>query len=183
LELWSRRRPVHPWLSDLEGLAPAKALQVASLANTLMLVGPTRRAEAARLSHPLLSQPMMELCLPASIDVLTCGGQDRALAREAFGERLPACVIERLGKGKLTSHYGRGVARGLGQLRPFLLQGRLAQQGFFDLPVLEAVLTPHHLAIAGGFGGVLNLAAVELWVRQWEERLARRPPAAARRAS
>lgn len=164
----------HSWLQDLDGLAPAKRLQAASLAGALSLVGASRRGEVAQLRHPLLSQPIMEFCLRISVGDLTAGGHDRALARAAFASRLPACVIARQGKGRLTSHYGRAIAAGLGELSPLLLEGRLAAQGLLDRERLAGMLSVEHLAWRGGFGAILSLAAVELWAQAWEARIGAR---------
>lgn len=163
-------RAPHPWLADLEGLRPAKALQAASLAAALSLQGASRRSDAARLRHPLLSQPVQEACLPVSIGALTGGGHDRALARAAFADRLPVCTVERVGKGRLTSHYGRGIAAGLGELRPLLLEGCLAAQRVIEPRRVEVMLSVEHLAWRGGFGAITSLAAIELWARAWEVR-------------
>ena len=164
----------HPWLLDLDGLAPAKRLQAASLAGALSLVGASRRGEVAQLRHPLLSQPVMEACLRINVGDLTAGGHDRALARAAFASRLPAPIIARQGKGRLTAHYGRAIAAGLGELSPLLVEGRLAAQGLLDREVLARMLSVEHLAWRGGFGAILSLVAVELWVRAWEARIATR---------
>lgn len=164
--------PAHPWLEGLEDLPPAKALQAASLAAALSLHGTSRRGAAARLRHPLLSQPVQEALLPVAVGALTGGGHDRALARAAFADRLPSSILERVGKGRLTTYYGRGVAAGLPQLRPLLLEGRLASHGLVDRSVLDAMLTREHLAWRGDFGTILSLAAFELWARAWEARAA-----------
>ena len=163
----------HPWLEDLAGLPPAKRLQAASLAAALSLQGASRRGAASRLRHPLLSQPVMEYCLPIPVADLTLGGHDRALARSAFRSRLPGCVADRQGKGRLTSHYGRAIASGLAGLRPLLLEGRLAQEGLLDLQALDPMLTREHLAWKGGYGAIMGVTALELWVRAWEARIAK----------
>lgn len=160
--------PIHPWLEGLGGLPPAKALQARCLAAALSLSGASRRGAAARLRHPLLSQPVMEYCLPIPVKDLTCGGHDRALARTAFASRLPASVATRQGKGRLTSHYGRAIASGLPSLRALLIEGRLAQEGLLNVEVLDRMLTREHLAWRGGYGAIMGLTAVELWVRAWE---------------
>lgn len=164
--------PAHPWLADLAGLPPAKALQAASLAASLPLQGASVRSGAASLRHPLLSQPVAEYCLSIAVPVLASGGRERGLARDAFTGRLPDCVVRRRGKGRLSSHYGRMIATGLEDLAPLLLEGRLAQEGLLDLEALSKMLSLEHLVWRGGYGLHLGLAAIELWVRAWEERLA-----------
>lgn len=173
----ARGAQAHPWLGDLEGVPPAKRLQIASLANAQIVNGVSRRGRAARLRHPLLAQPVVELCLGIPVLELTRGGRDRGLAREAFADRLPASVAGRTTKGRLSAYYGRVLALSLPALRPLLLEGRLVQQGLVDPAALDRVLSVEHLLWRGGYGALVNMIMLELWVRAWEARIdaSRRP--------
>lgn len=162
----------HPWLADLQEVPPSKRLQIASLANAQIVNGVSRRGQAARLRHPLLAQPIVELCLGIPALELTRGGRDRGLARDAFAHRLPASVTERATKGRLSAYYGRVLALSLSELRRLLLDGRLVQQGLIDARALDPVLSVEHLLWRGGYGVLVNLIMLELWVRAWEARLA-----------
>lgn len=161
----------HPWLADFEQVPPAKRLQIASLANAQIVHGVSRRGQAARLCHPLLAQPVVELCLGIPALELTRGGRDRGLARDAFAHRLPASVAERSTKGRLSAYYGRVLALSLAELRPLLLDGRLAQRGLIDQAGLDPMLSVEHLLWRGGYGALVNLIMLELWVRAWEARI------------
>jgi len=164
----------HPWLEGLEDLPPAKQLHVRTLLNGQIYYGASRRTCMLDVRHPLLSQPMMELALRIPADRLTAGVRDRALARQAFAGRVPALVLERPTKGDLTAVYGRMVANSLDELRPWLLDGRLAAQGILDRGQMNALLVPETLIRTGGYSDILFAAALEGWVRHWEARLARR---------
>ncbi len=163
----------HPWLENLRALAPAKRLQIAGLANALIVKGWSRRGEAARLRHPLLAQPVIEYCLGLTVPDLT-RGRDRGLARIAFGHRLPGAVSRRFTKGRMSAHYGRVLALSLPAIRPLLLDGRLAGAGLIDPQALDPMLSVEHMVWRGGLGPVGNAIMLELWVRGWEARLARR---------
>ncbi len=165
--------PPHPWLTGLESLPPGKSLQVAGLANALIVKGASRRGEVAALRHPLLAQPVIEYCLGVSTPDLT-RGRDRGLARVTFANIVPAEIAERVTKGRMSAHYGRVLAAALGEIRPLLLEGRLAGAGVVDIAVLEEALTPEALIWRAGYGAIINLLMLELWVRAWTERLARR---------
>ncbi len=171
----------HPWLAGAADLPPGKRAQIVVLAQKLLLHIENLRARQAEIVHPLLSQPIVELCLATPAQSLTEGGRDRGLARRAFAGRLPESVRQRRGKGALTGYYGRAVASGLEALRPYLLEGRLAAEGLLDRERLETRLTPEELIWRGAYFGVVMTAAVEAWVRHWEARadLARRSPVAA----
>ncbi len=162
---------LHPWLEDLRGVTPAKRLQIRGLANAQGFFGDCRRARRAELVHPLLSQPIVELCLAIPAIDLTRGGRGRALAREAFADRLPDLVTRRRSKGDLTAYYGRMLGRSLEILRPYLLDGRLAQEGLIDRDALDEMLTETHLIWRGDYPDLLRLLAVEIWLRRWASRI------------
>lgn len=162
----------HPWLEGLEDAPPAKRLQVQSLVEKQTLYGENRRSRRVDVVHPLLAQPIVELCLATPTPLLTQGGRDRALARQAFAHRLPAAVVDRRTKGSLGGYYARTVGDSLAFLRPFLLDGRLAQLKLIDTDRLAMLLTREQLAVRGDYPTILYTAMVEAWVRRWEERSA-----------
>lgn len=131
----------HPWLTGIEDLGPAKRRQILGLVQGCGLHGPSLQTRTASVVHPLLAQPVTEACLALPVAQLTLGRRDRALAREAFRDRLPAALVERRSKGEMTAFYGRLIADGLEVLRPWLLEGRLAAMGLIDLAGADAALT------------------------------------------
>lgn len=168
------RSPVeHPWLADLRRVPPAKRIQVRAIANCLAFAGRCRRSEVADLVHPLLAQPVVEHCLSISALDLTYGQCDRAMARDAFRQRLPPAVASRRSKGDLTTYYGRGVLANLPFLKGYLLDGRLASMGLIDRSRLESLLEPDRLMSDGDYASFLIAAGLEAWVQAWSTRLAR----------
>lgn len=164
----------HPWLGGLDGLPPAKRSQVRQLANCLVFHGPCRRAAAGETLHPLLTQPVLELCLSIPTDILAPDGRERGLARRAFADRLPDVIRARTGKGDLSRHYGQVVLRSLPFLRELLIDGRLVGAGLLDPDALRRTLTPEHQIQSPGYNAVLIAMALELWVRRWSDRLGAR---------
>jgi asparagine synthase (glutamine-hydrolysing) len=158
----------HPWVRDAAGLPPAKRLQVAGLANAHVATGARRLTAVADLLYPLCAQPVVELCLSIPAVTLQRGGRERALARAAFADRLPARVLDRRKKGELTAFHAQTVAASLDFLRPHLLDGCLAQAGVIDRRRLEAALRRDHLLRYAGGGEILLAAALEAWVRRWQ---------------
>jgi asparagine synthase (glutamine-hydrolysing) len=169
----TRRPPPHPWLTGLDRLPPGKRAHVRRITAALVTHLASRRAEAVDLVHPLLTQPMLELCLSLPTMQLTAGRRGRDLARRAFGDRLPEMVRERRSKGDLSADFGRALAASLPALRAHLLDGRLAAEGVIDRERTDAVLDADHLAWRGDYGDVMTAAAIESWVRVWEARLER----------
>ncbi|WP_421932373.1 asparagine synthase-related protein [Phenylobacterium sp.] len=163
--------PPHPWLCDLDGVAPGKRQQIERLVQSQLVTGDCQRARDADLLHPLLAQPLVEYSLGLPTDVLTQLQRDRALARQAFSRRLPDAVVQRRSKGDMTGHYGRWVAASLPFLRSFLLEGRLAAQGIIDRERLEALLTAEQLAWGADYVSILFAAVLEAWAQRWEARI------------
>lgn len=162
------QRAEHPWLEDLSGVAPGKRLQIEGLAALHRAHGRNRRAMSAEVIHPLMSQPVMELCLSIPSWVQVRGGRDRGLAREAFRPLLPASVVDRRSKGGLTSLFSRRVAASLDTLRPHLLDGVLADAGVLDRGVMEAALDADRLLWRADGLDLIMASAVESWVRHWQ---------------
>lgn len=161
----------HPWLAPDPAMGPARAHQIAGIASGVSFNAPSRQTAVVDVFHPLLAQPVVEAALTLSPSQLTLGAQDRGLVRRAFADRLPSSIIHRRSKGEMTAFYGRLLAQSLPVLRPWLLDGRLAREGLLDVTVLEQTLKPEVLLWRGGFGEIMIAAAMEGWVRVWEDRL------------
>jgi asparagine synthase (glutamine-hydrolysing) len=167
-----RSMPRHPWVTNLEGLPPGKRLQISAFALVQGSLGVTRRSTAIDLVHPLLSQPVLEACSRTPLDVLVLGSRDRGLARTVFANRLPGLVLDRRSKGDSTQRVAKALANGIEPLRDLLLEGRLVNAGLIDAPRLSALLKEEELARGVDLLAVYRTAAIELWIRNWEVRLA-----------
>lgn len=163
--------PLHPWLRAAADLGPAKRYQIAGVINGATFSSPSPQSAVVELVHPLLSQPVVETCLALSAQQLTLGRRDRALAREAFRDRLTPEIADRRSKGEMTAYYGRRLAASLDVVRPWLLDGRLAAKGLIDRQTLEDLLTPESLIRRGRTGEIMTAVTIEAWVRTWESRL------------
>lgn len=162
---------LHPWLTDLHGLGPAKIHQILSVIHGQTVYGPSLKTTLVEAVHPLLAQPVVELCLALPTYQLTLGKRDRALARLAFADHLPALITERRSKGELSGYFGRMIADGLDVVRPWLLDGRLAANSVINAEAFEQLLRRDSLAWRGGYVEILTAIAFEGWVRTWEDRL------------
>ena len=163
----------HPWMRDLSDLGPSKIHQIAGILNGVSFSAPSAQTAVVDLFHPLLAQPVVEVCLSLSTTQLTLGARDRGLVRRAFQGRLPPSIFNRRSKGDMTAFYGRMIAANLDMLRPWLLDGRLAAEGLIDRQAFESLLNSESLIWRGGYAEIIVTAAIEGWVREWEDRLKR----------
>ncbi|MGH8293946.1 MAG: asparagine synthase-related protein [Steroidobacteraceae bacterium] len=168
----------HPWTSASAALPPAKRLQVIYLAEVLNRHRPNYGIQKLQEFHPLLSQPLIELCLRIPVYHLLTTGKTRGLARKAFQTDLPPAIRDRQQKGQ-TTHQAVGLLR---DNRPFmtdrLLDGRLADQRLVSREALRTILEPHASIAGPTLFSLLACVAAELWLEDWlGSKLARGFPA------
>jgi asparagine synthase (glutamine-hydrolysing) len=160
------RRFEHPSAADAVSLPIGKLMQVRQLLHVAGYYDPWQRAAAPELVHPLLSQPLMELCLRIPTYVLTQGGRARGLARQAFLGDLPPEIVRRRSKGGLQEILHAILARNLGFVRELLLDGELARNGLIDRRRTELALSSHPGAGSVRPGEIHMFVAVEAWLRR-----------------
>lgn len=166
----ARRAPAvsrHPWLTDIEALPPAKRIQLQLLSVGQFFRGPTTRAERFDLIHPLLAQPVVELCLAIPSWQLCHGRLDRGLARQAFAADLPEIIARRRGKGEVSTYYSHAIIANLPFLRGLLLDGLLVQRGLLDGDRLDASLSERSMVQRPDHRVIIAYASLEAWLRSW----------------
>lgn len=170
----AQKPPDHAWIADHRGVSRAKQVQIRGLTNAQNAFGESLRGRAAGLIYPLMSQPVMEMCLSIPAPLLAIGVVDRPFARAAFQDRLPPQSLARRSKGAVTQYFAKSVAASLPALRPFLLEGRLVEQGLIAVEGLEALLDAEAMIWRDVVGEILLAGYLEAWVRVWEAKLAGR---------
>ncbi len=155
----------HPWFDAPSGTLPGDQERIADLAGTQVFRDGAPRGSTHWLRLPLLSQPVMEACLKAPSWMWIAGGRNRALARQAFADRLPRDVLERRSKGSFMGYFGAIYQRRKPLLRDYLLGGHLQAHGLLDPDALECffntVLPPRDTS----FMRIFDLCMIENWIR------------------
>jgi asparagine synthase (glutamine-hydrolysing) len=155
---------LHPWLSGLAAL-PGKREHVEALVHIHHFLD---RSPSPRASlHPLLAQPLVELCLRIPSWLWVRGGRDRAVAREAFAGLVPSSILRRRTKGSLQSLLYRSFEQlraGIGEL---ILEGELARRGIVDAAAVDRTLAGDDWKGDAAQLRISEMAALELWLRSW----------------
>ncbi len=162
-------RYVHPDLLGAADLPIGKFHQVQALIHPVGYYDPYLREAAPELVNPLLSQPLIELCLALPTWLLTHGGRGRALARRAFARDIPREIATRQSKGGMEEHVAAILQRNLPLARGLLLDGHLARQGLLDRTKVEAALGGRLSAQGTTLGEIHDCIAIEAWVRRIAE--------------
>ncbi|MDP3082852.1 MAG: asparagine synthase-related protein [Rubrivivax sp.] len=161
------RRFSHPALQQAAGLPIGKRTQALQLTYPINYYDPFEREAAPELVNPLLSQPLVELCLRLPTYVLTQGGRGRALARRAFAADLPPEIANRRSKGGMEEHIRVVLLDNLDFARGLLLEGELVRRGLVDRARTEALLGSDPATLAGRAGEIHICLAIEAWLRHW----------------
>lgn len=161
---------LHPLYRDSAGSMPAKFYHSFILLrySTRFYMGPGA-ANALLTLAPLVSQPSLEFSLRTPLRVLRQGGRDRAVARSAFADDVPASIINRRYKGLGTPLLGRWMSENVTTVRELLLGGYLANEGIIDSHALEALLATCAVPDRRTMSALKAMMCVEVWIRRISE--------------
>jgi len=160
-----RQEPLHDWLSPPVPLSPAKASMIAMLAPAQGLVESRGCFGPNSIRSPLVTQPVVETCLRVAPDLWFAPGQNRALARRAFADALPAATLTRRSKGSPVGFVSNLFETRRGQIRDLLFGGLLQQQGLLNERAVSHVLADGHGLVGTDYIRMLELVDAEVWAR------------------
>lgn len=158
---------LHPWTLDAKSLPPGQDFQITSLSDVLNRHRPLPGIEAVNQHHPLLSQPLIELCLRIPSYLHLYGGIDRAVERAAFTDLIPSQIATRRQKGQATLSVLELIHRSRGYLLGLTLDGVLVKEGIIDRAALAPFLSGHRPTDTTSLLPLLSCIAAEVWVRTW----------------
>jgi asparagine synthase (glutamine-hydrolysing) len=158
---------VHPWFEHATATPPAKQAQAFLLSFAPDFYDPFRPESLPQRACPLLSQPLLELCLQIPTYVLAPGPQDRMLARKAFADALPGEILHRSSKGSLARHVKSVLHHNRLFLAELLLDGVLVRRQLLDRQKLANALSTTPTAEKCWAPELFDYAAIECWVRNW----------------
>ncbi len=158
------------WLSGPESVPSGKREHIRIMCVPPAFYDPLLPGAFPERTFPLLSQPLIELCLRIPSHVLTTGGWDRAIARRAFSSDVPREVIRRRHKGRVNNHLKHMIQSNVEFIRELLLDGMLVRNQMLDRPKLEEVLLDESAVAASAFEELEDYISTEAWLRHWTAR-------------
>lgn len=158
----------HVWIEAAKDATPGLLWQILCLSVPAPFYesfgGPT---DLERTSV-LMSQPLMELCLRIPSYVWISGGRDRAVARRAFANVLPAEIVRRTQKGAIDRHNRRLLDENAAFIREMLLDGLMVNAGLLDREKLALYMSPDTSSAGYEYNEVLRQhLCTEMWLRRW----------------
>ena len=155
----------HAWVDAAAGLPPCKIQQIFDVVDCQPFAQMPNPYPA--LIHPLISQPIIELCLQIPSYLLAHGGRERGLVREAFRVDIPTSIFRRESKGGTTSYFNRMLGENLTFLRTLLLEGSLVREGVISRSAMERELSDRAIMRGNEISSVLKAMRAEAWIRNW----------------
>jgi asparagine synthase (glutamine-hydrolysing) len=157
----------HPWFRNSTP-APGLPERLGALLYTVEhYFGADRTERQAEELAPLYSQPVIETLLRIPLYVLCEGGRDRALARRAFAQEVPAPILRREWKDRSPGLHYQAIQRCLPFLREMLLDGVLVRAGWLNRTAVERALSGDPTRIQVYPGEILGHLDTEIWARHW----------------
>jgi asparagine synthase (glutamine-hydrolysing) len=108
----------------------------------------------------------MEVCLQVPTYLLLRGGRERALARDAFSDRVPSQILRRRDKGSIVSHATEMIRQSEAFVRELLLEGVLAKAGVIVRRELEPYIVQGQSLREEYLLPLLACIAAEVWARK-----------------
>jgi asparagine synthase (glutamine-hydrolysing) len=167
-----KRNPdlIHPWFAErsTRGVPPGVLWHSLTVSAAPAFYPSLESGPSPERPMPLLSQPLVELCLRIPAYVLIRNGMDRATARRAFAPELPPEVVKRRNKGRIDQHLRDVLDANLDFVRELLLNGRLVKEGLLNRRNLELYLTRERSPADFEYSEILQeQLCVEAWLSRW----------------
>lgn len=164
---------IHPWFERDARLPPGRLWHISGLAFSWPTASPIFDPTEADQVHPLVSQPLIELCLRVPTPLFTALGWNRYIARRAFSGEIPEVIAWRRDKCFIDGYLKKLIEHNAQAIREALLEGVLISERILERDTLEDVLANPLRKEIGRPQIVSELYSTELWARWWAERAAR----------
>lgn len=168
-----REAEQHPWLERLPRALPGKREHVEALVHIQHFLDRGAPLSLGAL-HPLMAQPLLELCLRIPSWLWMDGGRDRAIARDAFKNLIPGPIFARRSKGSLEGLLHRAFTQLAPQMHDLLLSGELRRNHILNVAALEAAFEDAARLRDDLQLRITELVALELWLQSWRSSVGRR---------
>jgi len=154
-------------LCPLPDLPIGKLNQVRLVLSPLSYYDPWEREFAPEAVSPLMSQPLVELCLRLPSYVLTFDSRPRGLLRKAFAGDLPTSISKRRSKGGIEDHVRQVLVDNARFARDVLLEGELVRHGILDRGRVEEALSFRPTTLVHSVSEIHMMIGIEAWAHRW----------------
>ncbi|WP_373008591.1 asparagine synthase-related protein [Hyphomonas sp.] len=155
------------WVREPLGLPPAKFDQVSILMHMTQMRDVFFTDRPIETVHPLISQPLIELCLRLPTYLLSCQGTSRGLVRRAFRNVISDQIRLRMNKGHASRYFTDRVTAYRGPIIEALMEGELARRGLIQRSDVESFVRREDYRMQDSGSLLLAYYAMESWLQTW----------------
>lgn len=124
-------------------------------------------ADSPEHISPLLSQPLIELCLRIPTYIWTAYGIDRGVARIGFRGTTPEAILLRRSKGGIAPQTRRILLANGPAMRKLLLEGELLKRNIVDRAKVLEQLSGRPSGLLRGLVEIIRTVDAEIWAAKW----------------
>src|SRR3569833_578213 len=157
---------MNPWNAPTRSLPPGKLFHAFSVSRPSLFRDPILGATELDFINPLMSQPLLELCLRIPTWLHAAHGRDRAVARDAFARDLPPEIVQRTWKGSADRHLSDMLINNISKIREILLDGELTKGGILDRKRMAGALSLEHTRETTHATEIFGYLCTEIWLHQ-----------------
>ncbi|WP_207212412.1 asparagine synthetase B family protein [Sphingobium cupriresistens] len=161
------RRFEHPWMSGWHDIPPGKQGHIVKLLRAGNHLEHRDKMLNVPVINPLLSQPVLEMCLRFPTWQSVTGGIDRSIARRAFSNDLPRSILQRREKGGPDGFTVKIIRKQRPAITERLLDGILVSRSILDRRELERTLSNDDVFRPDIAPRIMTLLDAEAWARYW----------------
>ncbi len=155
-------------IKKLKRFYPAKIKQIESLFHAAAYADRNQRIFDVTMTHPLLSQPLVELGLRIPTYQSFRNGYDRIFLRKAISRIKQPKALWRNRKGETTSSVIKLYAHNAAKIHDTLLQGRLVRDGLVNKKWLQEQMLKIRHGKADNLWSITHLLTAQMWLNQWK---------------
>jgi asparagine synthase (glutamine-hydrolysing) len=159
----------HPWYEPQRYVPPGKQLHIFGLMNSHGFYLSFDDLDDLYYTSPLLSQPLVELCLRIPTYVLCHNGWGREIERRAFAADIPTQIARRRSKGGQADFTAEVAKRNHVLIREVLLNGALVANGLLDRAELEKSFAGRSSGLDKGPARMSKVLSMEVWLKSWSD--------------
>jgi len=152
----------------LRNFYPGKIKHIESLFHAVSYSGRNQHLFGRTMTHPLLSQPIIELALKIPTYQSFKDGYDRIFFRKAVSRIKKPQALWRTIKGETTGSMAKSLAHYASDIHSILLQGRLVKDRLVNKEWLnEQMIKIRHGHMENSWP-ITKLLTAQLWLNQWQ---------------
>lgn len=154
--------------SSIKNFYPAKKKHVKNLFHAMAFADRNQRMATRTITHPLLSQPIVEMGLKIPTYQSFKHGYDRIFFRNSVSRIKKPGALWRTMKGETTGSMAKSLAAQASEIQDIILQGYFAKNGILNREWFIHEIAKIRHGHVDNLWPVIRFLMAQLWLNQWK---------------